>query len=317
MKIKYISIFVALIFSVSVHGQSSGHVKLQNKYLTVRILLHGAEIASYVDNKTNREYIWHAGKPWEHHAPVLFPIVGKLKNKTYTYKGQTYRMKNHGFASKKDFKVIKNSPKEVVMMLKSDEQTKEIYPFDFLLTADYKLSGRKLKIKFLVKNTGKDTMYFSIGFHPGFWVPFRDDEKFEDYYLQFQKRETAARLLLDKETRLLSGKLKKNYLEHTNRLDLNRKMFNDRVIILKDLQSDYVSIKNKNNDAYLEIGIKDFPFVGLWSPPKKNADLICIESWFGHSDYIGTDQELTHKKDIIKLAPGQVFKMVSYIKVSE
>jgi len=314
---KTLILLVFLIITTGMFAQSPGHVKLQNKYITVRVLSFGAEIASFVNNKTGGEYIWHAGKPWQHHAPLLFPVVGKLKNKIYIYNGKTYRMKNHGFASKKVFKVDKKNEKHVVMSLKSDEQTKEIYPFDFLLTVDYKLHGRKLKIKYTIKNTGKDTMYFSIGMHPGFWVPFRTGEKFEDYYLQFQKKETSDRLLLDKKTRLLSGKIKKNYLNNTNRLNLNREMFKNRVIILKDLQSDYVRIKNKYHNTYLEIGIKDFPFVGLWSPPGKKADLICIEPWHGHSDYIGTDQELTHKKDIIKLAPGQVFEMKTYIKTSK
>lgn len=313
---KTLILLVFLIITTGMFAQSPGHVKLQNKYITVRVLSFGAEIASFVNNKTGEEYLWQGGKPWRRHAPLLFPFVGKLKNRVYSFKGQTYRMKIHGFASKEIFKVIKKSSKHVIMVLKSDAQTKKKYPFDFVLTADYKLHRRKLKIKYTVKNTGKDTMYFAIGSHPGFKVPFRSGEKFEDYYLQFQKKETADRLLIDTETKLLSKKIKKNYLNNTNRLNLNREMFKNRVIILKNLKSNYVRIKNVN-DAYVEIGIKNFPFVGLWSPPGKKADLICIEPWFGHSDYVDTDQELTHKKDIIKLAPGHVFKMKTYIKTSK
>ncbi len=315
MKYISISLFIVL-FQISGIAQKSQAAKLQNKYITVEIIPKGAEIISFINNKTGQQHIWRAGKAWQHHAPLLFPIVGKLKNRTYFYKGISYRMKNHGFAAASLFNIVKKRADKIVFQLKSNQQTNQIYPFDFLLTAEYKLLCRKLKIKYKVLNTGKDTMYFAIGVHPGFNIPYKKDEDFEQYFLEFQRKEFADRLLLDPETRLLSGTIQKKYLNKTKFLNLNRTMFKNRVIVLNNLQSRYVRIRNNYNDYYLEIGIKNFPFLGLWSPQTK-ADLICIEPWFGHSDFINTDQDFTHKKDLIKLPPGEEFEMQYYIKAGK
>jgi len=314
MKHKLI-IYIWLLTSLQVvMGQDHDHFDIVNKHISVRINKKGAELSSLKNNKTNTEHIWQAQKPWRESAPILFPIVGKLKNKTYTYKDKTYRMKNHGFARTKNFELVKQNPDEVILLLKSDSETKKIYPFDFELTADYKLKCKKLKITYKVKNTGKDTMLFTIGSHPGFNVPFYPKEKFEQYYLEFEKEETADRLLLDPKTRLISGQIQKNYLNKQKTLPLNHQMFKKRVIILKDLQSKYVRIKSKNHTDYLEVGIKNFPYLGLWSP-QKESNVICIEPWYGTSDYMDSHQKFEEKTGMIKLAPGEKFEIKYYIKV--
>jgi len=288
---------------------------LQNKYMSVKIQLKGAELGSLKD-QNGKEFIWQARKPWKNHAPILFPIIGKLKDKTYYYKEKAYRMKNHGFISKRIFKTRKKEPKKVVLSFQSDEKTKEIYPFDFNLTATYQLKCHKLNIHYTVYNTGKDTMYFSIGSHPGFNLNLYPGDRMEDYYLQFQKKEQADRLLLEPKTRLVSRQIRKNFLNNTDTLSLNHQMFAKRVIILQSLQSKYVRIKNRHHSGYIEVGIKHFPFVGLWSPQEKAA-LLCIEPWYGHSDYIDTTQQLPQKAGIIRLAPGDKFEMEYYIKLSQ
>jgi len=97
-------------------------------------------------------------------------------------------------------------------------------------------------------------------------------------------------------------------------LTLTHDLFKDRVVILKGLKSKYVRLQSPKHTDYLEVGLKDFPYVGLWSP-QENANLLCIEPWHGHSDYIDTNQELTQKAGIIKLLPQQSFTMHYYIKL--
>lgn len=57
---------------------------LKNDYLTVKINPLGAELTSVVDNETQLEYMWQADKAyWGRHAPILFPIVGRLQDNQY------------------------------------------------------------------------------------------------------------------------------------------------------------------------------------------------------------------------------------------
>ncbi|MCT0221434.1 aldose 1-epimerase family protein, partial [Lactiplantibacillus plantarum] len=67
-------------------------VELKNEYLTVLINEAGAELSS-VKSSDGIEYMWQADKTfWGRHAPVLFPIVGRLKDDQYTVAGQAYHM---------------------------------------------------------------------------------------------------------------------------------------------------------------------------------------------------------------------------------
>ena len=75
---------------------------LENDILRLTVDTHGAEIHSLVAKDTGIEYIWQADPNyWQRHAPILFPIVGKLKNGQYEYDGTVYRMPGHGFARDK------------------------------------------------------------------------------------------------------------------------------------------------------------------------------------------------------------------------
>ena len=53
----------------------------------------------------------------------------------------------------------------------SDNETKEVYPFDYELRVIFTLVGKSLKIDYSVKNTGKGNMYFNIGGHEGYATP--------------------------------------------------------------------------------------------------------------------------------------------------
>jgi galactose mutarotase-like enzyme len=64
---------------------------IENDLLKVGVLSKGAELCSIVKKQTGKEYIWQADpKIWANHAPVLFPIVGGLKNGSYSYQDREY-----------------------------------------------------------------------------------------------------------------------------------------------------------------------------------------------------------------------------------
>jgi len=56
---------------------------IKNTFLTATINSFGAELCSLKNNE-NKEYIWEGNLDfWGKHSPILFPIVGTLKNNSY------------------------------------------------------------------------------------------------------------------------------------------------------------------------------------------------------------------------------------------
>lgn len=132
-------------------------VIISNDFLQATINEKGAELTSLRANEI--EYIWQADpKYWGRHAPFLFPFVGRLKDNQYTYKDKVYSMGQHGFARDKEFTVVEQKKDKVTFLLASDEETKRIYPFDFILTISYEIWGEGVRIRFNVENTGNEEM---------------------------------------------------------------------------------------------------------------------------------------------------------------
>ncbi|MCK5781818.1 MAG: aldose 1-epimerase family protein [Flavobacteriales bacterium] len=328
MKRNYIytslSIMVVVISTIMpsyLLGSNSSQIdtlKIENKFLSVLISTKGAEIISIKNKKDNTEIIWHGEeKSWDQHAPILFPIVGKLKNGSYNLEGETYKMGNHGFAYKSTFTVISKTKSEVVLEMTGNPEILKIYPYSFELQVKYELVNSKLNITNTVANTSNKDMYFSIGAHPGFNVPINNKGKYDDYFIEFNKKENADRLPLTKKEGMLSNVCIDNYLNDTKTLKLNHKMFSDRVIILEGLKSNSLTIKSKKSSTAIEIGIKDFPLVGVWTSSRSDAPFVCIEPWYGVTDYIDTDGDFKNKKAIQKLARKESFDMKYYIKLTE
>ena len=91
---------------------------LENEVLKVEVASKGAELQSIVNKGFGIEYLWN-GDPafWAKRSPVLFPIVGSLKNNTYSYQGKSYQLPRHGFARDMEFEAEKQSRKEIIFLL--------------------------------------------------------------------------------------------------------------------------------------------------------------------------------------------------------
>ena len=160
---------------------------LVNNFLTVKISNHGAEIQSIVDNHTHTEYIWQADpKIWKRHAPVLFPIVGSLKDNQYIYDGKIYNMTQHGFARDMDFEVESQTKDSITFLLKDTPETLKKYPFKFELRVKYTLTDNLVEEKFVVTNQDEKEMIFGIGGHPAFNLKTSDSIDKGDYYFEFE-----------------------------------------------------------------------------------------------------------------------------------
>jgi galactose mutarotase-like enzyme len=200
-----------------------------NSELSATINHNGAELISLKKINSSKEYIWE-GNPifWGKHSPILFPIVGTLKNDSYTYKNNPYSLSRHGFARDMDFNLIESTENNVVLSLSSNAVTKERFPFEFELRIIYTLHFSTLNVNYQVINKGFDIMPFSIGGHPAFALP----KKFETYSLQFETDEILTCYLLDND--LLSEKTKQIELVN-NRLPLTYSLFENDALILKNL----------------------------------------------------------------------------------
>lgn len=276
-------------------------ITIENKFLKVKIKAKGAELVSVVNKETGLEYMWN-GDPafWAKTSPILFPIVGTLKENTFIFDDKKYELPRHGFARDQNFIVEDSQADQATFLLASTPLLQEKYPFSFELRVNYQLEDNYLFVTYEVNNTGEEEMYFSIGGHPAFKVPLTDGAKYEDYYLEFNKTENANRWPISKEG--LIAERSTPLLVNTSKLKLTRELFNEDAIVLKNLKSDRVALKSEKNANGLEFYFKGFPYLGIWA--QKNADFVCIEPWCGIADDVLTDQQFIDKEGIEEVEPG-------------
>lgn len=278
---------------------------ISNKILTASIKHAGAELFSLIDNQ-KKEYIWN-GNPdfWPKHSPILFPIVGSLKNDTYTFNEKEYHLSRHGFARDMEFQLIEKTESSATFSLEYNEETLQKYPFKFELQIIYELQGNKLNVAYKVINKGEIQILFSIGAHPAFALP----EEFSNYSIQFEKEEKLKYSLL--EDGLISNKTE--ILETTeNEVSLNYKLFENDALVFKTLESNSLTIL-ENSKPYIKVDFEDFPNLGIWT--KEKAHFICIEPWFGYSDTPEKSGDLLNKEGILILEENKIFDAVFSIEI--
>lgn len=260
----------------------------------------------------NLEYLW-SGDPafWAKKSPVLFPIVGGLKNNTYRYKGKEYKLGRHGFARDSTFELIDETNDSITFSLKSDKQTKASYPFDFAFSVKYAVQQNKVRVTFTVENTGSESLLFSVGAHPAFAVPLVDETQYEDYWLQFNQTENAGRWPLSSEG--LIETTAAPLLEDTNRLPLQKELFYKDALVFKHLKSDEISIVSDKTPHGVKVTFSGFPYMGIWAA--KDADFVCIEPWGGIADSVNASGNLKEKEGIIALQAAGRFEIWYGIEV--
>jgi len=269
---------------------------LTNDCLAVRIEPKGAELKSLKELSTGIEYIWQSDPAfWTGAAPILFPIIGGLKGGTYTYRGQTYSMPAHGLVRKKEWALVASDSTTAEFRTESSDETKAAYPFDFVLKAQFALAGHTLVVRYEVTNAGSETMYFSIGSHPAFNVPFAGGH-LEHYYYHFSESECIERHFF------VDGMHSNNtapVFDNSRQIFLTKRLFDDGAIILKGPVSKEVSLRNSRNGKQIKLATDGMPYLGLWAPP--GAPFACIEPWHGVMDNVDSDGEFTTKEGIMSL----------------
>ena len=271
-------------------------VTISNECITAVISSMGAEMKSAKFN--GKEKLW-CGDPdvWARQTPILFPICGALRDGKFIYEGKEYDLRMHGFALISEFEVESVTDDSATFLLKSSEETKEWYPFDFEFRVTYTLVGSKIDITYSVKNMTDGDMYFSIGGHEGYACP----EGIEEYDIIFSEPETFNATLSDDS--LLTNEYE-NVGVNTNVFPLKNEQIKDlKMVVFENLKSRSLELKNRNTGEGLKIEYDGFDYMVIWHVP--DSPYICIEPWCGVNDSVDSNHDITSKKGIIKLSKGE------------
>jgi galactose mutarotase-like enzyme len=287
-------------------------IVIENEFLKAAISTKGAQLSSLFNKATQTEYMWQANADiWPWHAPNLFPIVGGLVNNHLNIEGKTYSLSRHGFARQSEFKVSEATADHAVFALTANTQTLEVYPYHFSFQVLYTLIENSLRITYKVVNLDNQTIYFSVGGHPAFNVPFGNQGSYEDYYLEFESTEPLETHLLSKEG-YFSGETQEVKLQG-KKLYLTRNLFDNDALVFKNINSRMVTIKSDKHDQTLSVEFPHYKHLGIWAKP--GADFVCIEPWLGYADNAVPASDISTKPAIQKLEKGHVFEAPFYISL--
>jgi galactose mutarotase-like enzyme len=278
---------------------TSDSFTLHNDTMTATIAADGAELCS-LKTAAGLELLWPAGPQWPRHAPILFPIVGRLKNDELRHRGRVYPMTQHGFARDHRFDWRQREPHVCRLELSDDAATRARYPFAFRLAVAYALQEAELGVAFEITNTGDEWLPASIGAHPAFNWPLLPGVVKEDYTLVFSREEPAPI------RRLKDGLLRAAPEPSPVRgdtLHLSERLFVDDAIILDRPQSRSVRFMADRGPS-IEISWEGFRELGVWSKPA-GAPFLCIEPWHGFASPSDFDGEFADKPGLMHIAPGE------------
>lgn len=278
---------------------------IENDDLLISVQQTGAELCRLYSKESGIEYMWDANpEVWGSYAPVLFPIVGGLKNGSYEFEGKQYQMPKHGIVRRNDQIELANQTSEKLSFrLKSDESTLQQYPFNFEIGIDFELNGKELRVTHDVINHEDRPMWFSLGGHPAFRVPMISGESYEDYFIEFEQEETAHTWVLDDKG--LIAKEGEKILDNSNRLPLTHELFAHDALIFKSLKSRATKLCSSKSGPMLEMKYPGWDYLGIWAKP--NGDFVCIEPWMGIADSSNASGKLEEKEGIIELDPQSLY----------
>lgn len=262
------------------------------------IKAEGAELRSLRDI-FGAEYIWQAGPAWPRSAPVLFPIVGRLKGDHLRHAGEFYRLNQHGFARDLTFDWVSRTPGACCLSLVDSDKTRAMYPFAFRLDLTYAIADGALAMTFDVTNTGVEHLPASFGAHPAFNWPLHSGTSQEAYTLTFAQNEPAP------VRRLSEGLLRPEPFPtpiEGRVLKLGENLFAADAIIMDHVASSRVRFSAPTGPG-LELSWEGFRELGIWMKP--GAPFLCIEPWLGTASPIDFDGPFIEKPGIVIISPGE------------
>lgn len=263
----------------------------------------GAQLMSI--KKDGLEYLWQRDeKYWPRCAPVLFPIVGNLRDDRAESAQGEVRFGRHGLARNYEHEVIEADAESVTYELVSSDDTREKFPFDFKLNMTYRVTDDGLLQEFAVTNTGDVTLPFAVGGHPAFNVPAPgcEGEDFSDYKLVFARPWTYASPTISTETGLLDYGNRFTLVDYASELPLNHRLFDVDTLTFEDVPERTVSLVGPSGHG-MRIDFPGFDYLGVWSAP--DAPFVALEPWRGTATRTDEDDVFEHKQGMDFLDPGE------------
>lgn len=281
-------------------------IVIENDWLLVEISTNGAEVRKVQHKKNGLDYMWR-GDPafWGRVSPVLFPIVGRLKEDRYQLDGKTYEMSQHGFLRDVEFDVALQNSTDVCFRFSSGRSYLNVYPYEFKAIIRYTLMEDKLIVGWEIINETNEEMYFSIGAHPAFRIPLVENETAENYNLHFIPAADKNVMEYEIENSLIR---EKGIVNDLVSIPLTDSLFANDALIYSNI--DQVTLSSNKSKHGVEVRFDGFPFVGIWSKytDGKMAPFVCIEPWYGIADTYNTNGNLKEKFGINKIEPKEAFR---------
>lgn len=279
-------------------------VEIESQGYTAVVSQKGAELVS-LRNTQGEQYMWSGDEAyWTGKAPILFPVIGRMKEGGYSLDGRRYEMPKHGLVRGKRWDLESQSPACVSFSTRADNQTTQHYPFDFELITTFELNGPRLKVSYQVINHGGEKMLFSLGSHPAFALPVSADDGLDQWSVEFSEEETLDRQVLD--GGLIGESPVPQYLNASSSVPLSDSLFNDDALIFFGVRSQRLDIVHKTRGKRLSLHTGGAPDLGIWSKP--GAPYVCLEPWFGYDDPVGASGDLRDKPGVLAVDAGSTFE---------
>ncbi|RVT92605.1 aldose 1-epimerase family protein [Sphingomonas crocodyli] len=265
-------------------------VRIASDGIAAEIAPLGAELVRLTD-ADGRDWQW-GGDPavWAGRAPILFPIVGTLRDDSFRWQGTRYNLPRHGFARRSTFALVDHAADRVTFRLESDAATLAVWPFAFQLDMDYAVAGSTLTMTASVRNPSADPMPASFGYHPALLWPLPGGAPRDAHEILFDKPESAPVRRLDADG-LVDPAPRPSPVDG-NSLALSDSLFAADALILDRPASDRL-IYGAPDGGRVAVGYPGMPQIAFWQKP--GAGYLCIEPWHGLSDPAGFDGDIFEK----------------------
>lgn len=281
-------------------------IELENNDLKIMVRSKGAELRLLKEKKDGTDYLWN-GDPswWKYCSPILFPIIGKVKNGKYKVDGKVYELPQHGLGRISEFELVNKTTDSVSFKLRYSDETLKVYPYKFELTVSYALTGRSVNVTWRVDNLDDREIIFSIGAHPALRCPIVEGENFSDCYLDFHGEEHCENMKTDADVLFLYEREKDL---DSDKMNLSYDIFKDGVHVFDNLKTGSITLRSTKSKKAITLSAPSYPYMGIWSPEKGGAPFVCVEPWYGHADYADFDGDFKDKEGVIALEKGKSFK---------
>lgn len=280
---------------------------IENEEIKIGVKTAGAELTSFISKDSNFEYLWQ-GNPdvWCGQSPVLFPIIGRVLDDKYYLDGKEYSMPKHGLFRKREASLFEKTEYSMTFVESADDETRKVFPYEFKVYVVFELIGKTLKVTHKIVNDSENTMYFSIGGHPGFNCEIGD-------YLLFEKNENLDTVEIDTEC-LRTGKTIP-VLRDDNKIVITKEIFNNDALIFCNMNSSYITLASDNHNRKVKFDYSNCSYLGIWAKPA--APYVCIEPWWGVNDSHERKADFSQKDAIILLEAGNTYECYWSAEISE